>query len=128
MVGNPYEQYKRMQVETASPGRLLIMLYDGALKNLRLAQESIVQKKTNQAHNYLIKAQNIVMELNLDLNMDAGEIATHLRGLYVYIHKRLVEANVKKDAAIIQESIDLLTELKEAWDAIILKNRPADTP
>lgn len=128
MVGNPYEQYKRMQVETASPGRLLIMLYDGALKNLRLAQESIVQKKTNQAHNYLIKAQNIVMELNLDLNMDAGEIAMHLRGLYVYIHKRLVEANVKKDADIIQESIDLLTELKEAWDAIILKNRPADTP
>lgn len=128
MALNPYENYKRTQVETASPGRLLLMLYDGALRNLRQAQESIKEKKTNQAHNCLIKAQDIVMELNLDLNMDAGEIAGQLRDLYLYIHKRLVEANVKKDVAMVQEVIGLLSELKEAWETIILKNKPAATP
>lgn len=124
-MANPYENYRRTQIETASPGRLLLMLYEGALKNLRLAQASIGAKKINQAHNHLIKAQEIVTELNLDLNMDAGDIAKNLRNLYVYIHQRLVEANIKKDAEIIQEAIDLLSELKEAWDAIILKNKSA---
>ncbi|MDR3562376.1 MAG: flagellar export chaperone FliS [Negativicutes bacterium] len=129
MVANPYENYKRMQIETASPGRLLLLLYDGALKNLRVAQECVAQRKINQAHNCLIKAQNIIMELNLDLNMDAGgDIAHHLRSLYVYNHKRLIEANVKKDATIIQEVIDVMAELKEGWETIILKNRPDAMP
>ena len=128
MVANPFESYKRMQVETSSPGRLLLMLYDGALKHLRIAEENIAQRKINAAHNSLIKAQDIVMELNLDLNMDAGEIAQHLRSLYLYIHKRLVEANLRKDATIIHEVIQLLAELKEGWETIILRNKPAALP
>jgi flagellar protein FliS len=128
MLNNPYASYKRMQVETASQGRLLLMLYDGALKNMRLAQDGITEKNNDKAHNHLIKAQDIVMELNLTLNLDAGEIAENLRSLYLYIHKRLVQANLKKDSMIIQETIDLMSSLKEAWDAIILKNNPAVTP
>jgi flagellar secretion chaperone FliS len=128
MSANPYENYKRMQVETSSPGRLLLMLYDGALKNLRLAHENITQRNIIQAHNGLIKAQNIVMELNLDLNMDAGDIAHQLRRLYLYMHRRLVEANVEKDAEIVEEVIALLSELKEGWETIILKKKSAATP
>ncbi|HMM19539.1 MAG TPA: flagellar export chaperone FliS [Selenomonadales bacterium] len=127
MVGNPYEQYKRTQFETASQGRLILMLYDGVLKNLRIAQTSIVNKKPMAANTSLKKAQDIILELNLTLNMDAGEIAQHLRGLYSYIHQRLIEANMKKDAAIVQEAIDLLSELKEAWETIILKARTTTT-
>jgi flagellar secretion chaperone FliS len=127
-VSNPYENYKRMQVETSSQGRLLLMLYDGALKNLRQAKVSIDQRQPNQAHNCLIKAQDIVMELNWDLNMDAGDIAQRLRSLYLYIHKRLVLANVKKDPVIVQEAIGLLSELKEAWDTIILRAKSTATP
>ena len=68
------------------------------------------------------------MELNCTLNMDSGEIAEKLRSLYVYIHKRLIDANLKKDAAIVQEVINVMSTLKEAWDSIILKNNSAQTP
>jgi len=125
MVNNPYDHYKRMQVETASQGRLIIMLYDGALKNLRSAKKSIVHKDINGAHNFLIKAQDIIRELNATLNMNAGEIAQNLRNLYLYMLKSLVEANVAKDAAKVEEVIELLSTLKEAWDSIILKNKSA---
>ena len=126
MGANPYEYYKRQQVETSSPGRLLLMLYEAALKNLRMAQKNIEDKKIVQAHNCLMKSQAIVQQLNSDLNMEAGgEIAQNLRSLYVYINKRLVEANVNKDIVIVQEVIELLSELKEAWDVIILKKTAA---
>jgi flagellar protein FliS len=128
MINNPYAHYKRMQVETASQGRLIIMLYDGALKNLRNAQNSIAHKDINGAHNSLIKAQDIIGELNITLNTDAGEIAQNLRKLYLYMLKRLVEANVTKDTGKVEEVIELLSTLKEAWDAIILKNKIAIEP
>ena len=128
MINNPYESYRKTQIETAGPGRLLLMLYEGALKNLRIAKESIEKKKINQAHNSLIKAQNIILQLNDDLNMElGGEIAQNLRNLYLYMYKRLIEANVQKNADIVQETIDLLSELKEAWDTIINK-KTAVTP
>jgi flagellar protein FliS len=125
MVNNPYDHYKRMQVETASQGRLIIMLYDGALRNLRSAKKSIAHKDINGAHTFLIKTQDIIRELNVTLNMNAGEIAHNLRNLYLYMLKSLVEANVAKDAAKVEEVIELLSTLKEAWDSIILKNKPA---
>lgn len=126
MINNPYENYKRMQVQTSSPGRLLLMLYEGMLKNLRYAKEGIEQKKINQAHNHLIKAQKIILQLNDDLNMEAGgEIADNLRNLYLFSYRRLVDANVQKNGAMVQEVIDIMSQLKEAWDAIILKNKTA---
>jgi flagellar protein FliS len=123
MVNNPYAQYKRMQVETASQGRLIIMLYDGALKNLRNAQHCITSKDINGAHRMLIKAQDIIKELNFTLNMSAGEISNNLRNLYLYMLQRLVEANMAKDNSKIEEVVELLSTLKEAWDAVILKNK-----
>lgn len=128
MITNPYDHYKRMQVETSSQGRLIIMLYDGALKNLRNVQVCIARKDINGAHNLLIKTQDIIKELNITLNMNAGEIAQNLRKLYVYMIKRLVEANVTKDAEKVGEVIELLSTLKEAWDSIILKNKTVTAP
>ena len=112
-----------MQVETASQGRLIIMLYDGALKNLRNAQHCITSKDINGAHRMLIKAQDIIKELNFTLNMSAGEISNNLRNLYLYMLQRLVEANMAKDNSKIEEVVELLSTLKEAWDAVILKNK-----
>ncbi len=123
MINNPYAHYKRMQVETASQGRLIIMLYDGALKNLRNAQHCIQHKDINGAHHMLMKTQDIIRELNITLNMNAGEIAKNLRNLYLYMTQRLIEANVAKDNGKIGEVIDLLSTLKEAWDTVILKNK-----
>lgn len=112
-----------MQVETASQGRLIIMLYDGALKNLRGAQNCIAHKDINGAHTLLIKTQDIIKELNITLNMNAGEISQNLRSLYVYMLKCLAEANMAKDSAKVGEVIELLSTLKEAWDSIILKSK-----
>lgn len=128
MINNPYEHYKKMQVETASQGRLIIMLYDGALKNLRNAQICISNKDINGAHRLLMKTQDIIRELNITLNMNAGEIATNLRNLYLYMLQRLIDANVTKDNEKIAEVIDLLSTLKEAWDTVILKNKSVVAP
>lgn len=120
---NPYEQYKQTQVATASQGSLILMLYDAALRQLRISTESMKNKKVNEANNALIKSQEIIMELNVSLNMDAGDIALKLRSLYLYIHGRLIEANVHKDVKIVEEVIVLLSGLKEAWDTIIRKGK-----
>ncbi len=128
MVNNPYDHYKRTQIGTASQGRLILMLYEGALKNLRSAQNSINHKDIKGAHNMLMRTQDIIRELNTTLNMNAGEISQNLRNLYLYMLQRLVEANVSKDNEKIEEVIDLLSTLKEAWDTIILKNKAVITP
>jgi flagellar protein FliS len=128
MIVNPYDHYKRVQVETSSQGRLILMLYDGALKNLRNAQHCIQHKDINEAHRMLMKTQDIIKELNITLNMNAGEIADNLRNLYLYMRQRLVEANVAKDNGKIEEVIELLSTLKEAWDAVILKNKSVIAP
>lgn len=121
MAVNPYEQYRRMQVETASQGKLILMLYEGAIKNLHLAQQCVDSKNINGAHNSLMKAQRIIQELNNTLNMDAGEIAQNLRNLYLYMLDRLAKANMEKSSVIISEVLELLAELKIGWDGIILK-------
>ncbi len=121
MAVNPYEQYRRMQVGTASQGKLILMLYEGAIKNLHLAQQCMERKDINGTHTSLMKAQRIIKELNDTLNMDAGEIAQNLRNLYLYMLKRLMHANMQKDSSIISEVIDLLAEVKIGWEGIILK-------
>ena len=113
---NPYEQYKTTQISTATPGQLVVMLYEGAIKFCKLAKMGIEQKNVQTANNNLIKVQNIVQELKLGLDMKAGgEIAKTLDSLYEYMLRRLVEANIKKDAIIISEVQSSLEELKEAW-------------
>ena len=124
-MNNPYEQYKQTQVATASQGSLILMLYDAALGNLRIAAESIKNKKVSEEHGALIKCQDIVMELNLSLNMDSGDMAQKLRSLYVYMHERLIQANVRKDVKIVEEVIVLLSNLYEAWNGIIRKGKAA---
>jgi flagellar protein FliS len=121
MITNPYDHYKRMQVDTASQGRLIIMLYDGALKNLHCAKNAIASKDINGTHQYLMKTQDIIRELNITLNMNTGDMAYNLRKLYVYMLNCLVKANVSKDIEKVEEVIALLSTLKEAWVSIILK-------
>lgn len=113
---NHYEQYKTTQISTATPGQLVVMLYEGAIKFCKLAKMGIEQKNVQTANNNLIKVQNIVQELKLGLDMKAGgEIAKTLDSLYEYMLRRLIEANIKKDAIIISEVQSSLEELKEAW-------------
>lgn len=108
--------YKRQQVMTASPAELTLMLYNGAI---RFVSESILALENGdmpKSHNANIKAQNIVREFILTLDMQY-EISQNWAALYEYIHYRLVQGNLKKDRTMLVEARGLLTELRDAWHA-----------
>jgi len=119
---NSATNYRNTRIQTASPGKLILLLYEGALKFCRLAINHIEDKEIEKAHNYIIKTQDIVTELNITLDIEnGGEIAKNLRMLYNFINRHLVKANVEKKAEYIEEVIRLLTQLYEAWETIINK-------
>ncbi len=112
--------YKESAIGTQGKGRLIVMLYDGAVKFLRLAIKELEAKNYAGKGKYIAKAQDIINELNAILDVDTGgEIATNLRRLYCFMTRRLSEANIKKDPRLIQDVIDLLEELNQGWKAVI---------
>ncbi len=116
-------RYKRTDVATASPEKLVVMLYDAAITSLENALKAIEKKHSEeQVHNNIVKAQDIVFELSSSLNFDAGEIAEKLAAIYAYMGKRLSEANISKDKKPILEVIDHLKDLRGAWSTISEKN------
>ncbi len=124
---NPYNQYKQTQITTANQGKLIVMLYDGAIKFLTIALDNMSPKSYDVVNNNIIKAQDIITELLLSLNMDeGGEISQNLFNLYMYFKRQLLEANIKKDAEIIKQIIKLLKELREAWDQISANETRSD--
>ncbi|HPT83788.1 MAG TPA: flagellar export chaperone FliS [Limnochordia bacterium] len=123
MIAHAYQMYRQTQVSTASPGELVLMLFDGAIRFARQAQEHIERGELEAANSKLIRVQDIVSELNLSLDLSAGEIAHNLQQLYTYIYDRLVEANVKKDTAIIDEALKLLVELRDTWEQVVSQTR-----
>ena len=115
---NAYNQYRTTAIQTASPGKLLLMLYDGLLLSLRQAADAIKTGKTAEAHRFLVKSQDIIDELIITLNMDY-EISHNLIQLYDFWKDQLVQANIKKDVRLINDMTGLVGELREAWAAII---------
>lgn len=122
-----YDSYKTNDIETASPVKLVVMLYAGAIKFSYLAIEAIEKKDIESANTNILKVQNIVSELLSSLNFEAGNLANDLSGLYIYIHRLLIEANIQKNIEPIKESISLLTDLKEGWDEILSKETASGT-
>lgn len=119
---NAAEAYKRQQIMTATPEALTLMLYNGCLKFMNEGKEAIETKQYEQANVSLQKAQNIISEFRLTLNMEY-DIAKQLMPLYNYTYDRLVEGNMKSDAAMIQEGIDIIKELRDAWAQAMKKAR-----
>lgn len=115
---NLYDQYKATAVQTAKPGKLLLMLYDGLLLALKQAKQNIEDGALSEAHRQLIKAQDIVTELMCTLNMEY-DIAKNLYQLYDYFKRRLIEANVRKDAGIVEEVLSFIKELRDAWEVAV---------
>jgi flagellar secretion chaperone FliS len=113
--------YRANAVLTASPGQLVLMLYDGCLKALALAQQAFEEpvaepRRIENINRQLIKAQAIIAELQSGLNMEAGgEFARTMYRLYDYHNRRLFEANLRKDIAPIVEVERLLRDLRDAW-------------
>ena len=117
--------YRKNQVETASPAQLILLLYDAAIRHCQDAKAAIEQGSRDKLSHHLLKCQDIVVELMASLNFEqGGELAQRLCSLYDYIHRRLVHANVHRDAAAVQEAAHLLSGLREAW-AQVASGRPA---
>ncbi|MGL4560744.1 MAG: flagellar export chaperone FliS [Brevinema sp.] len=114
-----HEAYKNTDIETASRLKLVVMLYAGAIRFINIAIQAIKNNQNDIANQHAIKAQDIVSELLASLNFEAGDIADELSSLYIYVHKLLIEGNIKKDPALFQEAIDLLENLKDAWDNLL---------
>lgn len=119
---NPYDKYKNTQIQTATPGQLILLLYAGAVKFCKLAKKAIEENDIMQANKYIIRIQDIVNELMVSLDMKAGgEIAQNLYSLYDYMLRKLVDANLKKDVSQIDEVEKMIDELKESWSMAVKK-------
>jgi flagellar secretion chaperone FliS len=121
-INNPYTAYQNNSVNTASPGELTLMLYNGSLKFIHIAKKAIEDKNIELKNTNIQKAQAIVSELMVTLNTDL-EISQNLMSLYDYINRRLTEANVKNDSAILVEVEEMITEFRDTWKQVIQLNR-----
>lgn len=108
--------YFRKQIETASPERIVLMLFDGLNRNLEQSLEAIRKQQIESAHRRLIQAQNILSELAGSLNMEkGGDVARNLLSLYSYMIDQLVAANLQKSSEPVERVIRLLLPIREAW-------------
>lgn len=115
VAGNPFSMYREVQVKTAAPDVLLLMVYDGAINFLQVARAKIEEKNVEGAHNSLLRAQALIGELMASLRVEIWEGASNLLALYEYMIRRLMEANFSKVAEPVTEVISLLSELRDAW-------------
>src|SRR5436190_14047853 len=111
---NPWQAYREVATQTASPGQLVLMLFDGAIRFLEKARVGFTADdplEFNQTiHNNVVRAQEIITELNMALDMaKGGDCAFTLRRLYDYMHDRLHESNRRKKEDGILEVIKRLT-------------------
>lgn len=116
---NGLKSYQEHSISTQSRGRLIVMLYEGAIKFLRQALEDLEQNDFASKGRNIARAQDILFELNTVLDMEnGGEIAQNLRSLYNFMMRHLMQANVRKDPHMIKEVISLLEELNHGWRTI----------
>lgn len=120
------QAYLQTQVQSRTPVELVVMLYDGAIGFLGQARDAMGAGDMIAKRHALSRGVAIVQELQHMLNLEAGgEVAARLDGLYTYILGRCYEANAQRDTAGLEESIRLMTPLRDAWAAIATQPSPA---
>ncbi len=117
--GRYSQAYKKAAVSTMDQRKLIIMLYDGAIKFLTLAMDKMDKGDSYAAHKNLVRGKSIIAELLASLNMEqGGEIARNLQRLYTYMFNELIEANLHGDVERIRLVISLLKELRTGWQGV----------
>lgn len=119
---NPYSAYKNTGIMTASPGQLVVKLYQGVVKELIAADDcfndnnAIAASKIESFGKHLNKAQEIIGELESSLNMDqGGSIAQNLMSLYIYFNQELQSVLIKHDRKKLKFVLDMVKQLTDAW-------------
>lgn len=114
MITSPYDKYRQTSVQTSNPAKLVIMLYDGAIRFVNTAINALQQKDIEQSNLNLGKAQAIISELMSTLDR-SYDISQNLYSLYEYTNFLLVEANIKRDPSKAEEAVSYLSDLRETW-------------
>ncbi|WP_062199891.1 flagellar export chaperone FliS [Massilibacterium senegalense] len=117
-VNNPYQAYKQNTVNTAPPGELTLMLYNGCLKFISAGKQAMKNGDVNGKNENLKKAQDIIQELMVTLNTDIS-VAANMMQMYDYIHRRLIEANVQNDVEVLEEAEGYVVEFRDTWKAVL---------
>jgi flagellar secretion chaperone FliS len=118
---DPVNAYKEIQIKTANQIRLIVMLYDGAIRHTNLAIDAFQEghRRYDVINTHVIAAQDILSELMASLDFEKGGVlAKNLFSLYAFMNRRLLEGNLQKDPAPIAEVKKMLGDLREAWDEI----------
>ena len=118
--------YRETQIKTASKGKLIVMLYDGIIRNLDIALEAIPEKQFDVANKSILNAQDIISELIVSLNMDAGDFSKNLLNIYSFLNARLIDANMRKAVEPIMFVRKMVSELRDAWVEITKKSQNPD--
>ena len=128
---NPWQSYRKVAIQTASAGHLVLMLYDGAISFLERGlkgfnhQDPLVFNQT--VNNNVVRAQAIIREMNARLDMEQGaEISENFRRLYNYFNRRLQQANLKKKKEPIEEVLAHLREIRDSWAEMLSQGRAND--
>lgn len=124
--------YRQNSVQTASPGQLVLMLFDGALRFMNRALQGFDQEEIaarNEAvHVNLVKAQAIIDELQASISYEPnGEFASNLSALYTFMRSQLRAANVRKEPTPIQTVLELLADLRSGWSAMLSQQESHDS-
>ena len=117
---NPYEQYQRNKVLTATPAEVTLMLYEGAIKCCNIAIMAIENNEMEKAHINIMKTQRIIEEFRNTLDRQY-EVAEDFDRIYVYVLRRLFDANIKKDKEILEEVNGHLRSLRDTWKEVMRK-------
>lgn len=124
-----YSEYHNNSISTSSQGKLIVMMYEGAIRFVTQAITCMDQKDISGQGNNIQKAYDIVNELSLSLNLDEGaEVSRKLDNLYQFILKQLTLANIKSDKKALASVLKILSPLKEGWEQISGGKHSADIP
>ena len=115
------QMYQKNSVQTASPAKLTLMLYDGAVKFCNMALEAMEEGDIEKTHNNIIKVENIIVEFRATLDMKYP-VAKDFDVVYDYIYRRLVEANMNKDKEVLEEALEHIKTMRETWIEVMRLN------
>ena len=122
MYCNGIQSYRKTNITTSDPVRLVIMCYESVIESLKLAKEKIKEKDYEKKAKAIIKAQDIIKELMCSLDFEkGGKIANNLDSLYNYMLRRILQGDLNKDVRPIDEVIGMFTELLSAWQEVASK-------
>ncbi|MCH2532814.1 MAG: flagellar export chaperone FliS [Bdellovibrionales bacterium] len=125
---NPYQQYKKTSIESASREKILLLMYEGAIRFVKLAINAMEKNNIADKGTYIGRAYDVIMELNNTLDHEVGgELAQNLESLYIFMTDNLTKANINNDKKSLEDVLKILLTLHEGWKQAVEKYKNEET-